>query len=77
MDSVDLNVQKDMLVAEEEINMLKSKMTEQRQMESSFQKQKREAQRVYDSIYQSIQSPDLATKEKAMKDVQSAKSHLA
>jgi hypothetical protein len=77
VDSFDLNVQKDMLIAEEEINILKSRIEEQRQTEQLFQKQKREAQRQYDSIYQAIQSPDLATKEKAMKDVQSAKTHLA
>ena len=77
VDSVDINIQKDMLVAEEELNILKSRITEQWQVEDLFQKQKREAQQSYNSIHQSIQSLDLATKEKAIKDVQSAKSHLA
>ena len=77
VDSVDINIQKDLLVAEEEINILKSKIAEQVQVEELFQKQKREAQQNYDSIYQAIQSPDLATKEKAIKEVQAAKSHLA
>ena len=57
VDSVDMNVQKDILIAEEEINIVKSKIAEQRQVEESFQKQKREARHIYDSIYQSIQSP--------------------
>ena len=57
VDSVDMNVQKDILIADEEINIVKSKIAEQRQVEESFQKQKREARNIYDSIYQSIQSP--------------------
>ena len=52
-----MNVQKDILIADEEINIVKSKIAEQRQVEESFQKQKREARNIYDSIYQSIQSP--------------------
>ncbi len=66
-----------MLVAAKEINILKSRIAEQLQVEEIFQKQKKEAQQNYNSIHQSIQSPDWATKEKAIKDVQAAKSHLA
>ena len=76
IDSIDINMQKDALVAEEEINILKSKIAEQLQAEAIFQIQKKEAQQNYDSIYRSIQSADLATKERAIKDVQSAKNHL-
>jgi inner membrane protein len=77
VDSVDINIQKDVMVAEEEMNILQSKIADQLQAEEMFQTQKREARHIYDSIYQSLQSPDLATKEKAIKDLQSAKSHLA
>lgn len=63
IDSIDINMQKDMLIAEKEMNILQSKIAEQLQQEQIFQSQKGEAQRNYDSIHQLIQSVDLAKRE--------------
>ena len=76
IDSVDINIQKEIIVAEEELNILKLQINDQSKTELIFQKEKAQARDNLNTLQADIKSEDLATRERATKELPGAKVKL-